>query len=195
MKHWRRWNFARRLLPVRQQKVPAIDPDPFFFDTAEQTFWYTKRGKIFVLFYVFFIVIALEVGVFMYIIGSTPPKAPAKPPQNAAAVNPTVLPTPMGPYTITILNGSGITGRAAEIKGLLEGEKLTVRSVGNASSFTNKTTSIQVRTGIPEEFVLKLRNILAKRYVLNDTVSYSAEIDASDILIIAGKETPPGDTR
>jgi len=162
---------------------------PFFSDTAGETFWYSKKGKILVSFYVLLIVVALEVGVFMYAIGAVKSDTSASTVEkpfrgSVSAVTPAAVTPGMETYTVTILNGSGIAGTAADARELLKGENLMVQSIGNASSSASQNTSIQVLGSVPEAFVDKIKNALSKRYIMDDIVTYSEATEAEVVIII-----------
>ncbi|HZJ18584.1 MAG TPA: LytR C-terminal domain-containing protein [Patescibacteria group bacterium] len=72
-------------------------------------------------------------------------------------------------YKIEVLNGSGISGEASKVKGLLEEERFTVSSIGNADGLNYQQTVIQAKKTVPKEFLDKLKGFLDKLYVLDDT--------------------------
>lgn len=188
-----------RNIPEKQNEQPPFGPPdgpagentPFFAVTAEETFWHSKKGKIWVSFYVLFIVIALEIGVFIYAIGVAKLTPSPEPKADSVEILPTATQTPvavdLNKYTIIILNGSGIAGTAANAKKILEEEALTVQSIGNASGSARQETSIQAMQNVPEELIAIIRDTLEKQYVLDDEIRRSDSAGA-DITIIIGTQ-------
>ena len=142
------------------------------------------------------IVLALLTGVFLYLQGI---KDEQKPQESVISsptpqVNTDISPTPavsevvdLSMYKIQVLNGSGISGEAARAKQLLEEEKFTVSSIGNADTVNYQKTIIQSKKTVPKEFIDKLKGFIDKSYVLDDTKELD-ESEKSDVLIIVGSE-------
>jgi len=142
------------------------------------------------------IVLALLTGVFLYLQGI---KDEQKPQESVISsptpqVNTDISPTPavsevvdLSMYKIQVLNGSGISGEAARAKQLLEEEKFTVSSIGNADTVNYQKTIIQVKKTVSKEFLDKLKGFIDKSYVLDDTKELD-ESEKSDVLIIVGSE-------
>lgn len=184
----KKYNDQSILVPPDQS---VKDSTPFFSDTADETFWHSKSGKIWVSFYVLLIVIAFEIGIFIYAIGIVKHTPTAELKEGSGGAIPTATQiqpaAELGTYTVTVLNGSGIAGAAADAKKFLEEESLTVLSIGNATSAASHETSIYTKQNVPEDLVTKLKNVLAKRYILDEEIRYSDDGDA-DVTIIIGSE-------
>ncbi|MBI4066869.1 LytR C-terminal domain-containing protein [Candidatus Gottesmanbacteria bacterium] len=89
-------------------------------------------------------------------------------------------------YPIEILNGSGIKGEAARAKDLLEGERFKVSSIGNADKNDYDETVLQIKKGLPDDSIKKLKDVLSKYYVLS-----SEELEDEDgVTVIVGSSKP-----
>lgn len=87
-------------------------------------------------------------------------------------------------YTVKILNGSGITGAAAGIEGLIEDLDFKNIQTGNASVSGQKETTVQLKKNIPQAVFEKLKELLAKyNVVTGDSLQDSA---GSDVQITVG---------
>ncbi len=87
-------------------------------------------------------------------------------------------------YTVKILNGSGVTGAAASIKGLIEDLAFKNIQTGNASVSGQKETTVQLKKNIPQAVFEKLKELLTKyNVVTGDSLEDSA---GSDVQIIVG---------
>lgn len=172
--------------PEENTSLPLLNSVPD--SSGENIFSHTKSGKIWTSSFGVSIVIALIVGVFIYREGTTisaPLPAPIEEPQ----VSPTPVPVAVNvsKYKIEILNGSGISGEAAKIKGLFEEEKFTVSSIGNADSLNNQQTVIQAKKSVPKEYLDKLKNFLEKEYILDDIKELS-DNEESDVVVTVGNK-------
>lgn len=111
------------------------------------------------------------------------PTATAKPSPTEAAID-------VSAYTISVLNGSGTAGVAAQAKTLLEGEDYFVETVGNASESTYEETLIKAKKSVPSAFIDALKKSLESSYVLDPIVAELADTKNTDVEIIIGSETP-----
>lgn len=92
-----------------------------------------------------------------------------------------------GKYTIEVLNGSGISGEAARVKGILEKEGYTVSSVGNAKGEDVTETTITVKDTAAKAWIDKLKTVLANSFSVS--VSESTDSDAkTDVVITVGSK-------
>lgn len=93
-------------------------------------------------------------------------------------------------YKIKVLNGSGIAGEAARVRGILEDEEFNVGEIGNADGSDYEGTIIMAKKEVPEEFLDKLKEVLEESFILDA----SEELDDSeevDVIIIVGRERQP----
>ncbi len=87
-------------------------------------------------------------------------------------------------YTVKILNGSGVTGAAVGVKGLIEDLDFKSIQTGNASVSGQKETTVQIKKNIPQAVFEKLKELLAKyNVVTGDSLQDSA---GSDVQITVG---------
>lgn len=168
-------------------KKESLKASSFPDNTEGKVFWHTKKGKIWTSAFGLAILLALVVGSVMYR-GATMTKSI---PLSTFTEKPQISPTPtpktieISKYKIEILNGSGIQGKAAETKALLEQKGFTVISIGNSEPF--KKTVIQTKKNVTKEFLEKLKNSLQKSYITSLTAELS-ETEKADIIVIIGKE-------
>lgn len=159
--------------------------------SKEEGFWQTKRGKTWLFLFVVSILLAIIAGLFIYregVVKSGVNSQNIPVPSPTSAAKPQIFPTPtqaiidVSKYEIEILNGSGLNGEAAKVKGQLENEKFTVISIGNA--LLQQKTVIQVKQSVPKEFIAKLKSFLEQTYVLDSIqeLDESAKFDAAIII-------------
>ena len=190
---------AEFTLPSPQETAPEVKSDTTFSpadlipdSSVENTFWHTKSGKIWTAVFSIFIAFAIVSGLLIYIEGASKSNQQGiiPTPTPIIAQEQSLTPTPeidVSKYKIEVLNGSGISGEASKAKQLLEEEKFTVSSIGNADTVNYQKTIIQVKKTVSKEFLDKLKGFIDKSYVLNDT----EELDESgepDVIIIVGSK-------
>jgi len=192
-------DIAQFTLPSPQETAPEVKRNTVFSPVdlipnspGEGFFWHTKSGKIWTAVFGIFIALAIVSGLLIYIEGASKSNQqgiiPTPTPIIAQEQSPT--PTPeidVSKYKIEVLNGSGISGEAARAKQLLEEEKFTVSSIGNADTLNYQKTIIQSKKTVPKEFLEKLKSFLEKLYVLDD-VKELDESEKSHVVIIVGSE-------
>ncbi|MBI4080139.1 MAG: LytR C-terminal domain-containing protein, partial [Candidatus Levybacteria bacterium] len=94
--------------------------------------------------------------------------------KNETAVVPTEAPSPtekvldLSLYSIRVLNGSGVSGQAAKVQQVLEDDKFTVASIGNAEKSDYTETVIQVKKTVSKEYIQKLKDLLKDYYDLDE---------------------------
>ncbi|MGH7203820.1 MAG: LytR C-terminal domain-containing protein [Candidatus Levyibacteriota bacterium] len=101
---------------------------------------------------------------------------------------PTAKPVDLSAYTITVLNGSGIVGKASEVKTSLTTAGFKVSSTGNADKSTYTKTEIAAKKSVSKDYLTKLEDELKKSYDV-DAVSTAPESDASDVTVTIGQPT------
>lgn len=89
-------------------------------------------------------------------------------------------------YTISILNGSGIAGRATKLEDLLKDNGFNVVKTGNAETFDYENTEVLFKENVSPEFILPLDKLLKTLYDFSIGIILEEEYH-SDILIIVGK--------
>lgn len=103
---------------------------------------------------------------------------------------PTPTPQPELPkeeIQIRVLNGSGVAGEAALVKGILEDAGFTVSETDNAETDDFTDTEIQAKNTISSEVLDELKKLLEEDYTV--TTSTLDESEEVDIIIIVGKRT------
>lgn len=93
-------------------------------------------------------------------------------------------------YKIRVLNGSGISGEASKVRGLLEEEKFVVEDIDNADSSDYEKTIIRAKKDVSKEYIDTLKKLLGKTYVL-DTEEELKESADVEVIIIIGKSQKP----
>lgn len=178
-------NVARFTLPSTEETTNVVT-----YSSEASVSWNTKKGKIWIGFFGMSIAMALIFGLLIYregTIKSTPSPTSAEKLQ----VSPTPIQTPealdVGKYKIEVLNGSGLPGEAAKAKDLLEEEKFTISSIGNADRLDFQKTVIQVKKTVPNEYLDKLKGFLEKSYILDDTKELN-DSEEFDVIVIIGRD-------
>lgn len=177
-------------LPSPEETVtPNISSLP---EVGKETgFWQTKKGKTWTLLFAVLILLAIIAGLFIYregVVKSGVNNQNNVTPSPTSVAKPPISPTPtqaiidVSKYKIEVLNGSGLNGEAAKVKGQLENEKFTVVAIGNA--LLQQKTVIQVKQSVPKEFIAKLKSFLEQTYVLDSIqeLNESAKFDAAVII-------------
>lgn len=102
-------------------------------------------------------------------------------PTETPTPTPTPTPAAMDAYSITVLNGSGVSGAAARLKSSLEEQGYTVADTGNADSSTN--TFITAGEDVDKAWISDLETYLGKTYTMGDTVTSSSNPNSVEITI------------
>lgn len=141
----------------------------------------------------------LGAGGFMYY-QSSQKKLATPPTETMVSPVPTEIPTPTPEpidktaYTIQILNGSGVAGKAGLVQTLVEDAGFTVDSTGNASSYEYEETEIQAGADVSPAFLQALSAVLMADYEVKSSVDEIAGTSESDVVIIVGKTDANGDS-
>lgn len=77
--------------------------------------------------------------------------SPSPTPTPQPSPTPTPEPISLEEYSVSVLNGSGVSGAAGEAGSILEEEGFEEVSAGNADSQDYETTEVQMRESVPEE--------------------------------------------
>lgn len=104
-------------------------------------------------------------------------------------VAPTQKPVDLTAYTIAVLNGSGISGKAADAKKTLSDAGFTVSSTGNADKSTYTKTEISAKKTVNHDYLTKLEEELNKSYDVDTTVATSPDSDTTDVTVTLGSQT------
>jgi hypothetical protein len=118
---------------------------------------------------------------------------PLKPtPTPVATVVPTTVPTAkpldLKAYTISVLNGSGVVGKAAEVKTTLTTAGFKVGTTGNADRSDYTTTQIAAKKTVDQAYLDKLQTELKKSYSLEPVSTLPSDsAESADIIVTLGK--------
>lgn len=114
-------------------------------------------------------------------------------PTPSVSETPTVVPSPTSSvvddltlYDITVLNGSGISGKAASVESFLEGKGFSVLEIGNAANSNFTTTIIQAKEAVPSGFIGKLQEALSESYSVSLNSVSLDEGEDSDVIVTIG---------
>jgi hypothetical protein len=124
------------------------------------------------------------------VVNSVPPTPvieSSTPPEVTVETMPVVTSEFTAPYTVAILNGSGVTGEAARVSTLLQNTSLIVSRVGNANNNHYATTRIRVKSHVAQSVQDAIVTSLSAVYVC-DTVEILDDTAENDIMIIIGKK-------
>lgn len=103
-------------------------------------------------------------------------------------ITPTEEPLDKAKYTITIQNGSGVTGEAGRAKTALESEDFVVDNTANADTTDYMQTIIRARSSVPTAFTDALKEALAETYAVEETVQVLKDANTSDVIVVLGSE-------
>ena len=90
------------------------------------------------------------------------------------------------PYTVEILNGSGVTGEAAKAGNLLQNTAFIINHIGNADNAKYVTTRIRMKSHVTQLVQDAVMTDLSAVYVC-DKVEVLDDTAVNDIMIIVGK--------
>lgn len=141
----------------------------------------------------------LGAGGFLYY-QSSQQKLATPPADTMVSVTPTEEPTPTPEevdreeYTIKVLNGSGIVGKAGEVETLLTDEGFVVDSTGNAESYDYEETVIQAGEDVSPAFLQALRDVLREEYDVDSTFEAIEGDSDADVVVIVGQNDASGDS-
>lgn len=111
---------------------------------------------------------------------------------------PTFTPTPtespepveLSDYSVEVLNGSGVAGKAGVIATLLEEEGFASADAANADNQDYTDTLVLMKADIPEGVFTELERILGKDYVLELSSDKLDEDSEYDVQVILGSSEP-----
>lgn len=155
-----------------------------------------KKGKgSFLMFLLICFFFGFLLGVVVMFLLSVREKAVTESQQTTSEITPTITPTAtptpsvdLSAYTITIQNGSGISGEAARAKEKLEAAGFTVASTGNADTSDYQTTVISAKDAVSKYFLDKLKETLGSSYTLGE-IKQMVDTQDSDVIVIIGNSS------
>src|SRR6266404_1265032 len=118
------------------------------------------------------------------ILGQKPTPTPPQP-----TVKPTQKLVDTAAFTISVLNGSGIRGKAATVKSTLTTAGFKVTSTGNAEKSDFTKTEIAAKKSVDSAYLTKLEDELKKSFAVDTTVATSPDSSPADVTITLGSQT------
>jgi hypothetical protein len=118
------------------------------------------------------------------VLGQKP--TPTAPPPT---VKPTVKPVDAAAFTISVLNGSGISGKAATVKTSLTTDGFKVTSTGNADNSNFTKTVIAAKKSVDPAFLTKLEDELKKSFTVDTIVTTIPDSSPTDVTVTLGSDT------
>lgn len=103
-----------------------------------------------------------------------------------AIPTPTPKPVNLSAYTITVLNGSYLSGEAAKVKTSLVSAGFTVGSIGNASSHDATETVIAAKSSVDQAYLNKLTQVLQNTYVVSQQTTTLLDTANADVVVTIG---------
>lgn len=125
----------------------------------------------------------------------TPTPTPVVSPTPTPKATPTKKPTPTKEATssantkgliVRVLNGSGVTGRAASLAEYLEGLGYGIGGTGNADNSDYDKGTITIKSS-KENLLTTLKTDVATKYSVGTTSATLASTESYDALVIIGK--------
>ncbi|MBA3724476.1 MAG: LytR C-terminal domain-containing protein [Candidatus Levybacteria bacterium] len=104
-------------------------------------------------------------------------------------IAPTAAPVDLKAYTISILNGSGIRGKAAEVKTSLTAAGFTIGTTGNAANNDFTATQISAKKDVDEAYLEKLKAELAKEFKVAVSAAPAPASQTADVVVTIGSDT------
>jgi len=102
---------------------------------------------------------------------------------------PTEKPANLSTYTISVLNGSGITGKAGDVKASLTTAGYKVTSAGNADNSNYTKTEISAKSTVDKTYLSQLQGDLGKSFTVDSTVSTLPASSSTDVTVTIGSST------
>ena len=185
--------------PETTSSSPPIAPPPISvsvsnIDTSQLSS--NKSNRKFLGIGLVVLVAFLLLGSTWYLFSRSPEKMPKKC-EPVILVSPTtgnILPTQTASeevkpdkYPIKVLNGSGITGEATNMKEILEAEGFEVSETGNADNFDYTETIVQTKKGVEKSFLEKLKALINKTYMSGEDELVAAS-ESSEVIVIVGSK-------
>lgn len=120
-------------------------------------------------------------------LNASPTAVPTEKP--VPTVAPTEKPLNLDAYTISVLNGSGIKGKAATVKTSLTAAGFKVGTTGNASTSDFEATEVSAKKNVDEAYLEKLKAELGKDFKVEINAAPAPASQASDVVVTIGSDT------
>ena len=108
-------------------------------------------------------------------------------PQPTAA--PTTVQVDLKAYSISVLNGSGVTGQAGKVKDSLTTDGFNVTSTGNADNSNYTKTEIAAKKSVSQAYLTKLEAEIGKTLDVDSTVAALQDSSTTDVTVTLGSQT------
>jgi hypothetical protein len=102
---------------------------------------------------------------------------------------PTAAPVNLKAYSVSVLNGSGITGQAGKVKDSLTTDGFNVPSTGNADNSNYTKTEIAAKKSVSQAYLSKLEDELGKTLNVDTTVGSLEDSSTTDVTVTLGSQT------
>ena len=89
-------------------------------------------------------------------------------------------------YSLSVLNGSGIPGEAADAKSLLEKAGFANIKTGNATSYNSMKTTVALKDKTPEEVYKEIEKVFSDKYQLEKDTKPLTKDSSFDVVITVG---------
>ncbi|MEK7550403.1 MAG: LytR C-terminal domain-containing protein [Patescibacteria group bacterium] len=139
-----------------------------------------------------FLLGALLGGIYFYQSSVNKNPIESKAPVAMVSQNPIPTATPkvegldLTKFPISILNGSGIKGEASKAQAIIEKDGFKVSATGNASNYSYKETMIQIKSGVSDDFIVKLKETLGESYKVATKTQSLKDSFKDDVVVILG---------
>lgn len=117
------------------------------------------------------------------------PKPTPTPQVVQATPSPSPSPKPkvdVSTYKAQVLNGTGVPGRAGEIKSLLEKEGFKDVGTGNAKTYDYTNTEVRMKKAVPNDIFEKIKGALGDYKVVAGAAL--EDTDTHDVIVIVGEK-------
>jgi hypothetical protein len=110
---------------------------------------------------------------------------PTAAPTTVPTVAPTAAAADLKAYTISVLNGSGVVGKAADVKTSLTTDGFKVGTTGNADKSDYTKTQIAAKKSVDKAYLTKLEEELKKSFDVA-AVSTAPDSQSADVTVTIG---------
>lgn len=92
-------------------------------------------------------------------------------------------------YSIQVLNGSGVAGRALEIEEILIDEGFETLETSNADSFDYQDITISTKSDVSEDFYSEIKALFEDEYLVNLSSNALSDDSQFDAVLIVGESS------
>jgi len=190
--------------PTESQELSATPPQSAFSIQSNETQAPVVTGENKKRFGVYFFIVAFfsfvlglgaiatanYFGVIKLAIPHLPVAATPTPTTMPTAIpSPTAAAVDLKAYTISVLNGSTVAGKASDVKTSLTAAGFTIGTIGNADNSNFTKTEIAAKSTVNKEYLTKLQDELNKSFAVDTTVGTLPASSSSDVTVTLGSQT------